>query len=74
MDIFGGKMKPDEVKIIQAALKFRLPWGKHKGTDLDHVPSGYFRWLSESCDDDHIATQSSIVWQWRKRIEGHWFD
>lgn len=33
-----------------------MPWGKHKGEDIEDIPSGYLRWLAENCQDDLIAT------------------
>lgn len=67
-------MKPEEVKITQAALEFIMPWGKFKGTKMDLIPSGYIKWLARECDNDDIATKASLVDQWRDRIGGQWYD
>ena len=33
-----------------------MPWGKHKGEDIEDIDSGYSRWLAANCEDDMIAT------------------
>lgn len=32
-----------------------MPWGKHKGTAIEELPSSYLRWLDEECEDDDLA-------------------
>ena len=52
---------------IEAALSFRMPFGKYKTMRLEDLPDGYIRWLSESCRIDSIATKADTVRSWRKR-------
>ena len=37
-----------ELKRTQVGGKFRMPFGKHRGTRLENVPGGYLRWLMTS--------------------------
>jgi hypothetical protein len=52
----------------------RLPWGKHKGEDIEDVPSDYLRWLAENCEQDYIATAADEEWQWREDNNAHKWD
>ena len=49
----------------------QLPWGKHKGEDLESVPSSYLRWLAENCEDDVIASAADEEWSWREQYGQH---
>ena len=53
----------------------RMPWGKHKGDDIEDVPSGYLRWLAENCEDDTIASAADEEYRWRADNSAHfWSD
>ena len=51
-----------------------LPWGKFKGKDLEDIPSGYLKWLSENCEDDEIANAAYEEYEWRSNWDKHWWD
>lgn len=42
-----------------------MPFGKHKGQDIEDIPSDYLRWLAANCDDDQIATIADEEYTWR---------
>jgi len=48
-----------------------MPWGKHKGEEIDDLPSSYLRWLAESCDDDQICEAADIEYRWRSDHQEH---
>jgi len=66
-------MKPEEVKKIQEAEKFVMPYGKFKGKRLDEVPTSYLLWLAENVDGD-ICDKADIVYQFRKSEDKGDFD
>ena len=49
----------------------KMPWGKHKGQDIEDLPSSYLLWLAGNCDDDEIATAADAEWQWREDHRTH---
>lgn len=53
---------------------FILPWGKHKGEEIESIPSDYLKWLAENCEDDLVATEADEEYQWRKDTGGHFWD
>ncbi len=52
----------------------KMPWGKHKGEDLEDIPSGYLRWLAENCEDDYIASAADEEFRWRTDNQAHKWD
>ena len=52
-----------------------MPWGKHKGEDIEDIDSGYLRWLAANCEDDMIATLADDEYNWREDNNSHiWED
>jgi hypothetical protein len=52
-----------------------MPWGKFKGEDIEDIPSGYLKWLSENCEDDEICTLADEEYRWRTDNQQHkWED
>jgi len=35
----------------------KMPWGKHKGEDLENLDSGYLRWIAENVTSDAQLVQ-----------------
>ena len=52
----------------------KMPWGKHKGKDLEDIPSSYIKWLSEECDNETIAEEADEEWQFRERFNNHFYE
>lgn len=48
-----------------------MPWGKHKGQDIEDLPSGYLRWLAEKCDDEAISEEADAEYRWREDHQDH---
>jgi len=48
-----------------------MPWGKHKGKDIEDLPSSYLKWLTENCDDDKICEASDEGFSWRSDHKAH---
>lgn len=48
-----------------------MPWGKHKGTDIEELPSSYLKWLAGNCDDDDICEAADKEWQYREDHREH---
>ena len=65
-------MTPEEVKRIELADRFTMPWSKYRGKRLEKLPSSYLLWLAENVDDDAIATSADIVYKWREDNDEHW--
>lgn len=42
-----------------------MPWGKHKGEDLEDIPSSYLKWLAENCEDEEICSAADDEYSWR---------
>lgn len=49
----------------------KLAFGKHKGKEIEDLPSSYLRWLSTECDDDAIASEASDELKWRDDHNAH---
>lgn len=64
-------MTPIQLKAVELAMKYRLPWGKYRGKALDDIPSTYLAWLSECCDNPIIASHAEALWQWREEMDEH---
>jgi len=52
----------------------RMPWGAFKGEEIEDIPSGYLKWLSENCEDDEIATAADEEYRWRTDTSAHFYD
>jgi len=42
-----------------------MPWGKHKGEEIEDLPFGYLRWLAEECDNEDICEAADIEYRYR---------
>lgn len=51
-----------------------MPWGKHKGKDIEDVPSDYLRWLAENCDNERIAIAADEEWDFREKTNSHTYE
>ena len=43
----------------------KMPFGKHKGTDIEDLPTDYLKWLAENCDDDDICEAADAEYRYR---------
>lgn len=53
---------------------FTMPWGKHKGEEIAEIPSGYLKWLSESCEDEAICCAADEEYSSRQDNHSHFWD
>jgi len=67
-------MKPEQMKLLKAAIATRMPFGRFKGRTLDGIPSGYLKWMAEKLDDDDLSTMASLIWEWRDDGNLHFWD
>lgn len=37
----------------------KMPWGKHKGEDIEDLDSGYLRWICENVTSDAQLVQEA---------------
>lgn len=44
----------------------KMPWGKHKGEDMEDLPTGYLLWLAENCDSEPIQSEAQNQLQLRE--------
>ena len=51
-----------------------MPWGKFKGRKLEKVPSGYLKWLAESCEDEEICCAADEEYRERTDNNDHWWE
>lgn len=51
-----------------------MPWGKHRGVDIDDIDSGYLRWLAQECDDEEIAEEADEEYQYREQNRTHFWE
>lgn len=42
-----------------------MPWGKHRGQDIEDLPTDYLKWLAENCDDDDVCEAADEEYRWR---------
>lgn len=49
----------------------RIYFGKYYGNLLQDIPSSYLKWLAENCDNDEIATNADLEWQYREKYGKH---
>ena len=64
-------MTPAEIKAIEMAQAFKMPFGAYRGKELDHVKSSYLRWLAEKCDNPVISHHADVLWNWREEMDCH---
>ncbi len=43
-----------------------MPYGKHKGTAIGDLPTGYLRWVAENFNDEGICYAADQELQYRK--------
>ncbi len=43
-----------------------MPWGKHRGQDIEDLPTDYLKWLAENCDDDDVCDAADEEYRWRR--------
>lgn len=51
-----------------------MPWGKHRGKDIEDVPSDYLKWLAENCDNEPLAVAADEEWDFRERTNTHIYE
>ena len=51
-----------------------MPFGKHKGKEIEDMPSDYLLWLAQNCDNDLIATEADEEWQYREHYNCHRYE
>ena len=49
----------------------KLPWGKHRGKDIEDIDSGYLKWLAENCKDEEICQAADEEYQFREKWNTH---
>ena len=64
-------MTPLQIKAIETAQVFKMPWGKYRGKELDTVNSSYLRWLAEKCDNPVVSHHADVLWNWREEMDEH---
>lgn len=64
-------MTPLEIKAIETAQSFVMPWGVYRGIPLDRVKSSYLRWLAEKCENPVISHHADVLWSWREEMDCH---
>lgn len=52
----------------------KMPWGKHRGKDIEDVPSDYLLWLAENCDTEKIAVAADKEWDFREKTNTHFYE
>lgn len=55
-------MTPLEIKAIETAQDYVLPWGVYKGKRLDQVKSSYLRTLALNCHDPIASHHADVLW------------
>lgn len=48
-----------------------MPFGKHKGADIEDLPSGYLKWVAENVDDEELAEAADAEYRWRSDHNAH---
>jgi hypothetical protein len=46
-----------------------MPFGKHKGTPLVDVPTGYLQWVLRNCTDLHPGLRTALARELARRLE-----
>lgn len=42
-----------------------MPFGKHKGEEIEDLPSSYLKWLAENMDNEDICLEADEEYQYR---------
>lgn len=48
-----------------------ITWGKHKGKEIERLPSGYLKWLAEFSRDEKVCAAADKEWRWREDNDAH---
>jgi len=64
-------MTPEEVRAIERADRYVMPWGKYKGKRMEKLPSSYLLWIAENVKDDMICTNADIIYRYREGTGEH---
>jgi len=64
-------MTPQEMKVVETAMAYVLPWGVYRGKTLDDVKSSYLRTLAMSCHDSNASNLADALWNWREQMDEH---
>jgi len=64
-------MTPLEIKAIEMAQKFTMPWGRYREKKLDDINSSYLRRLATDCDNPIISHHADVLWRWREEMDEH---
>uniref|UniRef100_A0A6M3JEV4 Putative quorum-sensing-regulated virulence factor n=1 Tax=viral metagenome TaxID=1070528 RepID=A0A6M3JEV4_9ZZZZ len=64
-------MTPQEIKAIEIAQNFKIPFGRYKGKPLDSINSSYLRWLATDCDNAVVSHHADVLWNWREEMDEH---
>jgi len=49
----------------------KMPRGKHKGKDIEDLPSSYLKWLAGEYDDEDICEAADKEYRWRTDHNAH---
>lgn len=44
----------------------KMPFGKHRGEEIEDLPSSYLFWLAENSRDEEVAKAADEEWKWRE--------
>jgi len=55
----------------------KMPYGKHKGTEISRLPSDYLKWVAEHWDektekDTLLCLEADQEYQFREKMRLHW--
>lgn len=48
-----------------------MPFGKHKGEEIEDLPSSYLRWLAENMEDEKIRSEAEQECDYRDDYSCH---
>jgi len=48
-----------------------MPFGKHKGEEIEDLPSSYIKWLTENMEDEEIRLEAGQEYQYREDYTYH---
>lgn len=51
-----------------------MTFGKHKGKELEELPSSYLRWIVDEVKDEDLAEEAADELEYRDRRGGHFED
>jgi len=64
-------MTPAQMKVVEIAMDYVLPWGVYRGKTLDDVKSSYLRTLATNCHDPIVSHYADALWSWRDEMDAH---